>query len=138
MTDDDQIPTDGSHRGVGLHVGQNEERLRVVRADIDAAHALSHLDELYDFARDPGNAPEARLLARAKAEATLDDAVERRAPRDRNPAISRELIRASTAGCNSLHWQSNTHYCSNLDRRGRPGEDRRVPREVPLPDKWAK
>ncbi|WP_414462708.1 hypothetical protein [Hyphomicrobium sp. DY-1] len=134
----DEIPTDGSYRGVGLHIGQNEERLRVVRADIDAAHALHDLRDIYDFARDTGNAPEARLLARAKAEATLDDAVERRAPRDRNSTISREILRAVTAGLKSLTWQSRWRYCSVLDPRPKPGEpDRSVKREVPLPDRYA-
>lgn len=134
MTDtDDRIPTDGEHRSVPLHAGQSEARLAVVKADIDAVHLLRELDELYAFAVSPANAPEARLFARAKGLALLDDAVERRAPRSRGASIDRAHIKAAAAGCGSLRWQSPFHYGSNLDHGPPPGGDGRVPREVPLP-----
>lgn len=136
MSDNDQIPTDGAYRGVPLHADQSEQRLAVVRRDIDDVHALQELDELVSFADDVGRAPEARLYARAKALAILDEAVDRRAPRSRKTVLSRERIRASASGCNSLHWQSRINYGSNLDVRQAPGKpDRRVRREVPLPEK---
>lgn len=131
---DDIIPIDGTHRGVGLHAGQSEARLNVVRGDIDAAHELSDLEELVKFADDVGRAPEARLLARAKALATLDDRVERRAPRARSADLSRERINASAVGLDSMRCRSTTHYATIYDIRG-PGGDRRVLREVPLPEK---
>lgn len=129
---DDEIPTDGFYRGVPLHAGQSEARLAVVRHDIDRAHELQELEELVGFADEPGNAPESRLLAQAKALATLDDRIERRAPRTRAPELSRERIIASTTGCDSLHWRNPWYYGSLLDRRGKPSMDRRVPREKPL------
>lgn len=134
MTDtDDGIPTDGEHRSVPLHAGQSEARLAVVKADIDAVHRLCHIEALYAFAVSPANAPEARLYARAKAIALLDDAVERRAPRSRSTPLSREIINASTAGCDSLTWQSPWHYGSMLDPRTPPNWAGRVLREAPLP-----
>jgi len=128
----DQIPTHGEHRGVGLHAGQSDARLAVVRRDIDAVHALSDLEALYAFAVAPRNAPEARLFARAKALAILDDAIERRAPRDRTPVVSRERIRASAVGLNLMTCRCSTHYCSKWDTGQPPGGDGRVLREVPL------
>lgn len=133
---DDSIPTDGEHRGVGLHSGQSEARLVAVRRDIDHVHGLSDLDALVHLARDTSRAPEARLFARAKAIAVIDDAVERRAPRSRTTGWTREDIKASAAGCASLHWRSPWHYGSLLDPRPKPGEDRRVRREHPLPEKY--
>lgn len=131
MSSDGQIPTDGTHRGVGLHEKQSGKRLAVVRADIDAAHALQELDELIAFADDPGKAPESRLLAKAKALATLDDAVERRAPRSRMTVWSRERVKASAIGCDSMHWRSPTHFGSLLDKRD-PGRKGMVPRDAEL------
>jgi hypothetical protein len=112
---DDRIPTDGEYRGVDLHAGQSETRLVTVRRDIDAAHLLVDLAKLVAFADDAANAPEARLFARAKALATLDEAVDRRAPRQRGAELSRERIRASTMACDLLKWQSPVFYCSLLD-----------------------
>ena len=133
MSDEnDKIPTDGVHRGVPLHAGQSAERLRVVRSDIDDAHALQEIDDLVAFADDTGRAPEARLLAKAKALATLDDAIDRRAPRSRTTVWSRERIKASAPALDSLRWRSPFHYGSKLDVRPPPGEDRRVRREGPI------
>ncbi|MBS0252606.1 MAG: hypothetical protein JSR78_16240 [Proteobacteria bacterium] len=139
MTDEtDKIPIDGEWRGVGLHAGQSEDRLRTVRADIDDAHLLRALDDLADFARDIGRAPEARYFAKLKCLALLDDAVERRAPRSKTAVLDRDTIKALAPGFHSLKWQSRWHYGSVLDGRPPPGLDRRVKREVPLPDKLAK
>jgi hypothetical protein len=120
-----------------LHAGQSEARLTVVRRDIDSAHALRDIEDIVAFARDVGNAPEARLYARAKALACLDDAVERRAPRSRTAVVDRQYVKAVAAGCDSITWRSRTHYASNLDVR-KAGQDRRVPRDVPQHDRWAK
>lgn len=129
----DEIPTHGEYRGVGLHIDQDEARLAAVRRDIDRAHDLQDLEALVAFADDPGNAPESRLLARAKALATLDERVERRATRARASELSRERIIASTSACCSMHWRSPWHYGSLLDPRGMTSaEDRRVRREHPL------
>ncbi len=112
---DDRIPVSGVYRGVDLHAGQPAKRLGVVKHDIDRAHDLLELDELVAFADSPVNAPEARLLAQAKALATLNHLTETRAPRARRPQLSRQRIRASCAGLASRRWQSPTHYCSLLD-----------------------
>lgn len=132
MTTNPKIPTDGEYRGVPLHEGQSEARLVVVRRDIDRAHALQDLDQIVPFACNPGNAPEARVYARAKAIAVLDEAVDRRAARSRTTVWTRELIMASASGLDTLHWRSPWHYCSTLDSRNRPGEDPPVRRDVPL------
>lgn len=127
-----QIPCDGAYRGVPLHAGQSEARLAVVRRDIDAVHSLQDIDALVPYSDDTANAPEARLFATAKALSILDDAIERRAPRSRMTVWSRERIRASTAGTNSVQHRSPTHYCSIFDvrpKRGAPGPARR---ETPL------
>lgn len=130
---DDQIPTQGLYRGVGLHVDQDQARLAVVRLDIDRAHNLQGLDALVAFADDTGNAPESRLLARAKALATLDERVERRATRTRASDLSRERIVASTSACDSMHFRSPWWYGSLFDPRGMTSaHDRRVFREKPL------
>ena len=70
--DDDAIPCEGSYRNVPLHKGQSLARLRQVTADIDAAHALTSVNDLYEFLRSPRNAPEARLYAAARALALFD------------------------------------------------------------------
>lgn len=132
MANNDDIPIDGVHRGVGLHAGQSEARLRTVRDDIDDVHSISDLDALVRFADDVGRAPEARIYARAKGLAIFDEAVDRRAVRSRSSALSRDRVRASAAGCGSLQWRSKTHFCSLLDPGPAPGNDRRVRREVPL------
>lgn len=129
---DDRIPTDGEHRGIPIHAGQSEMRLRSVRRDIDDVHETTELDALIQFADDVGRAPEARLYARAKGLAILDHDVERRAPRSRMTVWSRDRIKASAAGCDSMHWRSRTHYGSLLDPGPPPGNDRRVRREAPL------
>lgn len=126
---DDKIPCDGEHRGVPLHAGQSEARLRTVRGDIDAVHALQEIDALVAFADDPCHAPEARLFAKAKAIAVLDEAVDSRAPRSRTAVWSRERIKASAVGCDSLRWRSPWHYGSILDVPPMPGADRPVRRE---------
>lgn len=132
LSDDDRIPTDGEYRGVPLHADQSDERLAVVHRDIDAVHLLAGVEALVAFADDAGNAPEARRFARAKALSSLDDVIERRGPRTRASAFSRERIKASAAGADSLTWQCRTHFCSVLDPGGRR---RAVRRETPLPEK---
>lgn len=121
IEDDDTIPTEGMHRGVPLHAGQDAARLTAVKRDIDRAHDIHTLEELVAFADSPSNAPEGRLLARAKALAMLDDVVARRGHRSRNAALSRQRVKASCAGLASRRWQSRTHYCSLLDAQ--PGPD---------------
>ena len=138
MTDDnDQIPIEGEWRGVGLHAGQTEERLRVVRSDIDAAHELRELEDMAEFAQDVGRAPEARVFARMKALATLEDVAERRGPRSRTAVLDRQFINALARGLTCQTWQDPRAYASLLDPPTVPrSQDRRVRREVPLPDKW--
>src|SRR5690606_3809689 len=121
IEDDDKIPTEGTHRGVPLHAGQDAARLAVVKRDIDRAHGLQTLDELVAFADDQRNAPESRLLARAKALAMLDDVIARRGHRARNAVLSRQRVKAACSGLASRRWQSRTHYCSLLDPHPGPG-----------------
>lgn len=127
---DDKIPTDGAYRGVPLHAGQAETRLQSVRDDIDAVYALGELDHLVPFAGDSGRAPEARLFAKAKALAIVDQAVESRAARSRTTAWTRERIKASAVGCDSIAWRDALFYGSLLDGGPEPGNNRRVRREI--------
>ena len=55
--DDDAIPCEGSYRNVPLHKGQSLARLRQVTADIDAAHALTGINELCKFLRSARERP---------------------------------------------------------------------------------
>ncbi len=110
---DDEIPTDGEHRGVPLHAGQDAGRLEVVRGAIDVV--LDEADDvarLVDRAGDHTFPPEARLFARAMIEAHWARAIEHRRPR---PLVDMDWLRAITAGLGSRQWQDPVHYCSVFD-----------------------
>lgn len=117
----DRIPTRGEHRGVGLHAWQDDARLAVVRADIDAAFALENADKLFAFAGDLTRAPEARLLAAARVRALFEIATERREVR---PNIDLVALTAHVAGLDSLAWIDRTHYGTALAPGLAPGERR--------------
>lgn len=113
VDDNDQIPTSGHHRGVRLHAGQSPRRLTVVRADIDAALNLPTVDELMAFAGEVLRAPEARLLAGALLEARHAAATSNR---DATP-VNIDLVRAVTAGLNSVGWRDPFAFGTLLDPR---------------------
>jgi hypothetical protein len=122
-----KVPTDGEYRGVSIHAGQSEARLKVIQAEIDQIlDEIESAEVLADMAGDARFAPETRLLCEAKCKAIWSIATQRGKPR---PDICIEAIEASTAGLDSTMWRSKTHYATGI------GDDlsRAVPREVPLP-----
>ncbi|MGY2935990.1 hypothetical protein ACVWZ6_005592 [Bradyrhizobium sp. GM6.1] len=130
MSNDDKIPTIGTHRGVGLHDQQTPERLDVVRGDIDQVFAVVDIRELFRIAASPRWAPEARLLAAAMLEAMMAIAADERKVR---PAIDLDRVRAAVAGLDSVKWRDRLYFASMLDHGPAPGEDSPIRREVPLP-----
>jgi hypothetical protein len=124
MTVMPQIPTIGTHRGVGIHNHQSPKRIKIVKAAIDRVARMSNIIELVDFAADVREAPEARLFAASKVEVEYSLAAEERRNR---PAIDLEVVRANTAGLDSLTWRSPWWYGTLLDHGG-------TPREHPLDD----
>lgn len=115
------IPIVETYRGVGLHDQQDEERLAVVRADVDAAFALAgNIDRLGEYLADRSRAPEARQLVGALAKAEHELAVDERRVR---PSLSLERIAALTAGLGTT--RSPLFYdslYSPVSLAGRPGD----------------
>ena len=111
IDDDDTIPTSGVYRGVPLHSGQCERRLAVVRADIDAAHALEEVTDLMAFLREGRRAPESRILAAAKLKALWESAADHRETR---PDIDLDLVTALVSPLESRNWRSPVNYGSDL------------------------
>src|SRR5262249_12992141 len=109
---DGQIPVVEIYRGVGIEDQQSFERIGLVKREIDRVHRMSGPDELADYAGDARHAPEARMLAGARAEALWELAAEERRLR---PGISLERLRAVTAGLGSRTWRDPDRYCSLLD-----------------------
>ena len=136
MADDDQIPVIAHYRGIPIHDGQPEERIRnVVKPSIDHIQALGDLEQLFAYACDISRAPESRLFAAAKCRAIFDVAVEERRAR---PEIDFDLLRARTAGRDSQYWRSPAHYCTLLDVPAATGMPGAAQREPPLPERaWA-
>ncbi len=120
MIEDDSIPTCGEHRGVPLHCYQEEERLDVVRGDIDTVHAMTDWRELWRIVRERRLAPEALLYAAAKLRAIHGTAANSRVAR---PDFDLELLGARVAGMNSMTWIDSVFYGSCLLNVRRVGDD---------------
>jgi len=130
----EQIPIVETYRGVGLHDQQEDERLAVVRADIDTVFDLAgRIDALVDWLANRSKSPESRLLAKALILAEVEVATEARRTR---PDVDLPWLFAVTAGLESVRWRSRTHYDTILMPRPAPGNDQRNPvrRPVPLVD----
>lgn len=125
----DRIRCIGEHRGIGLHDCQSEERLAVVRRELDVVLELNDITLLTEICGDPTWSPEARLTAAAKLRAVHELAAEDRAAR---PAIDLKFAAACVAGLNSQKWRSPWHFCSLLDPSPAPGAKGPVRREPPL------
>jgi hypothetical protein len=123
--DNDAIPTIGTHKGIPLEDQQSDERLALVRTEIDRVLRMTDATELADWAGDPWHSPESRQLAGAMCESLWTVASETRANR---PPVDLDLLRASTAGLGSRRWRDPWRYASLLDRDGG------VLREQPLVD----
>jgi hypothetical protein len=125
MTDDDRIPTIGEHRGVPLHAFQDEARLALVRADIDAVDAMADWPALWRVIRERRLAPEALLYAEAKLRVIHSSAALSRVAR---PDFDLEMLAAYTGGLDSMRWIDPAHYGSVLQNVRRPGADSLTPR----------
>jgi hypothetical protein len=123
--DSDEIPTVGTHRGVGLEDQQPDARLALVRAEIDRVLGMADASELAGWAADPWHSPESRLLACAMCESMWAVAAE---TRNNRPPIDMELLHASVAGLGSRRWRDPDRYGSLLEQGG-------VEREQPLADR---
>jgi hypothetical protein len=132
MKDRDAIPIVGTHRGVGLHDNQSEERLVVVRAAIDRVYEIEDFRALIGVAGDPSWPPESRLFAGAKLQAIHAIATDRREVR---PAFDLSFVKAILAGVNSQYWRDRHQFCSMLDysKYGAPGTKQPAKRNEPLP-----
>ena len=121
------IPVVEMYRGVGLHDQQPPERLELVRREIDLVWAMTKPRDLFAFACNERNAPEARLFAEALCESVHVLAAETRSLR---PAVNLDQLHACCAGLNSQSWRSPWRYGTLADRDA-------VPREVPLDGRHA-
>jgi hypothetical protein len=117
IDENDVIPIAQVYRGVPVHDQQPVSRIEeVVKREIDRVFDMSDVVELFEFARSSRNAPESRLFAAAKIEASWEIATEERRPR---PAgITLETTRAVVAGLNSVYWRCPATYGSVFDAPG--------------------
>jgi hypothetical protein len=131
MYNDNEIPIQGYHRGVGLHDEQDERRLQIVRGEIDyVLDRLHDRRELYRYLLDVTKSPESRIVAGMKIEAAHAIATEER--RVRPVECDMDVVKAELSGLRSRHWRSPTHYGCILDVRPGPGEPGPVEREEPI------
>jgi hypothetical protein len=118
----DQIPSTEQYRGVDLQAWQSASRLADVRREIDHVYDLDSADQLFGYATDTRNPPEARLFAAAKVEAIFAFADNREA----RPGIDLDKLRSSIAGLASLHWLDPVRHGSLLEQ-GATRRDRPIP-----------
>jgi hypothetical protein len=73
MTDEwHELPVAELHRGCEIYARQSEGRIAEAKRQIDVVIGMSHRRRLAEFACDASKAPEARLLAKNKALASLE------------------------------------------------------------------
>jgi hypothetical protein len=68
-----ELPIAEVYRGVEIFGLQSAARVREAKRQIDTVIAMTGPRKLYEFACDAANAPEARLLAKAKCLASIED-----------------------------------------------------------------
>lgn len=128
VDDVDLFPSSQSHRGVRLHDFQSDERLALVRQQIDRVFELNdEVRELARMARSVKYSPEARVAAASRALAIIELRAERR---EGVPAgLDVDLLRSYVTGLNGRKWVHPALYCLGDD----PDRDNATPREQPLP-----
>jgi hypothetical protein len=120
------MPSIETYRGVRIHDFQPRKRIEeTVKPAIDDVYTMNDAQQLFDYARDNQNPPEARLFAAARCEATWQIAAETRTTR---PPIDIALLRAHVAGLNCRRWIDLRHYTTALD----PWNFKAPLRETPL------
>jgi hypothetical protein len=125
-----KIRTVGTHKDVPLHDHQDEQRLQVVRANIDTVLQMTGLKALFAWAGDPSRAPESRLLAEQKCRALYSLAEQ---SRTRRPPLDLADLAAQAAGLDGEDWRSETHY-STLPEAFNHRTNGAVRRASPLPE----
>jgi hypothetical protein len=135
----DRIPCIEVYRGCRIHDQQSRQRIETVKSEIDRIFVISDPRELFDICKSVSFSPEARLLCRARLLAGWELATEGRMPRPEGVTI--DLVRAHTAGLDSITWRDPNYYCGQLDApkwhvpsQYRAGLDQPVKRDVPLAD----
>jgi hypothetical protein len=106
---DDSFPVTGEYKGVPLFDYQGPERLTVVRAEIDQVLEISDPQHLHAFARNISHAPESRLLAVARIEASVEVSTNHREAR---PQINLQNVRAVVVGLGSRRLAHPLYHCS--------------------------
>ena len=117
----------GEHRGVPLHDHQDEQRLAIVRREIDRVidTISANIPALVEYCKDRSRPPEARILAFHLVEAHRSVAAESR--QERPAGVDLEYLCAHVSGLGSRRWRSRRTFGCVLD------EDGQVPRPTPLP-----
>ena len=101
-----------------MHDRQDEERLSIVRAEIDQVFDLQErVRDLVDWTANRSKSPESRLLARAMAHALWEAAAEGRRVR---PHVDLGYLDAAVAGLDSVRWRDPAFYDSLLAPRCGP------------------
>lgn len=129
------IPIVERYRQVGLHDQQDEARLAIVRAEIDAVFNMAgQIRDLVDWVANRSKAPESRLLAGALLRAEYDLATDERRLR---PDVDMEWLGAVTAGLATTRSRKyyDSIYAPFPPPRGKPGDPGMpVLRATPLRD----
>jgi hypothetical protein len=102
-----KIPCIATHRSIGLHDYQTDERLDRVRAAIDAVYDIRDLDELYEYACSFRNPAEARLFAKARIVAAFET---RASGHEHRGNIDMDRLNANTCCLDSLNWTDTDRY----------------------------
>jgi hypothetical protein len=104
----DRMPTVGLYRGVPLFDFHPLDRIdETVKPAIDAIHAMNDVEELYEYALDYLNPPEARLLAKAKIQAIFET---RAGAHESRGDVDMDRLNAATTGLDSLTWTDPEYY----------------------------
>ena len=109
----DRIPAVELYRECRIHDQQSPVRIETVKREIDRVFDIADPQRLFEICGDVGWSPEARLLCAARLMGIWELATEGRAPRP--VGITLELIKARTAGIDSVRWRDPDRFCSMLD-----------------------
>jgi hypothetical protein len=122
------MPSIEVYKGVRIHDFQTAERIAVVvKPEVDTVMTMDSPHDLFDWSASVEHSPESRALATAKLEVLWQLAAEHRAIRPAD--IDLEMVRAVSAGVDSLGWADPGFYCSMLDHPKDPDHTLAAPRD---------